>query len=144
MYGVRPSYEDAHLVVAAIRVLCHKFNKPPLPEEIADLIGMPKDFVRTLLISLRDEGILRLIETPFEIRAEVADHLKIEDLPRSTEAPKIKEELEEFVKRKRQELEETEKMLDLKEIERKKKEKISKLEDEMKKFKGRRPPISFE
>lgn len=84
---------------------------------------------------------MRLIETPFEIRAELADHLKIEDLPRSAEAPKIKEELEEFVKRKRKEIEETEKMLDLKQLERKKKEKISKLEDEMKKFKGKRPPI---
>ncbi len=141
---MKPSYEDAHLVVAAVRILSYKCNKPPLPEDVANLLGMPADFVRSLMISLRDIGILKLIETPFEIRAEIADHLKIEELPRESEAPTIKDELEEFVKKRKQQIEETEKMLDLKEMEKKKKEKLSKLEDEIKKFKGKRPPISFE
>jgi hypothetical protein len=141
---VKPSYEDAHLVVAAVRILSHRCKKPPLPEDVANLLGMPADFVRSLMISLKDIGILKLVETPFEIRAEIADHLKIEELPREAEAPTIKDELEEFVKKRKQQIEETEKMLDLKEIEKKKKEKLSKLEDEIKKFKGKRPPISFE
>lgn len=143
IYGVKPNYEDAHLIVAAVRILSYKLNKPPLPEEVASLLGMPPDFVRNLVISLRDNGILKLIESPFEIRAEIGDHLKIEELPRASEVSTIKDEIEEFVKKRKQKIEETEKMLDLKEMEKRKKEKISKIEDEIKKFKGKRPPISF-
>ena len=137
---VRPSYEDGHLVVAAVRVLLHNGPKPPTPEEIADLIGLAPEFVRNLVISLGDEGILRVVENPFEIRAEIADYARLEDLPRTVDTPSIKDELDEFVKRKREAVEETQRMLRLGEIEKRKKEKLSKLEDEMKKMKGKRPP----
>jgi hypothetical protein len=139
--AVRPSYEDGHLIVAAVRVLSHKATKPPTPEEIADLLGLPPDFVMNLVVSLGDEGILRVVENPFEVRAEVGDYTRLEDLPRAAEAPSIKEELDEFMKRKKKAVEETRKMLNLDEIEKKKKDKISKLEDEMKKMKGKRPPL---
>jgi len=96
--------------------------------------------VRNLVISLGDEGILRVVENPFEIRAEIADYARLEDLPRTVDTPSIKDELDEFVKRKREAVEETQRMLRLGEIEKRKKEKLSKLEDEMKKMKGKRPP----
>lgn len=140
----KPSYEDGHLIVAAVRVLSHRSSKPPRPEDIAELIGLPVDFVRNLVIALGEEGILRVIENPFEIRAEVGKYLKLEELPRSSETPTIKDELEEFVKRKKQQVEETEKMLSLEEIEKRKKEKLAKLEEEMKKMKGKGIPPPFD
>jgi hypothetical protein len=138
--AVRPSYEDGHLIVAAVRLLSHRAAKPPTPEDIAELLGLAPDFARNLVIALGDEGVLRVVENPFEIRAEVGDHLKLEDLPKASEVPSIQSELDEFVKRKKKVVEETEKMLSMDEIEKKKKEKMSKLEEEMKKMKGRRPP----
>lgn len=142
--AVKPSYEDGHLVVAAVRVLSHKASKPPTPEAIADLIGLPHEFARSLVVALGDEGILRVIENPFEIRAEIGDYMKLEELPKQSDAPTIKDEIEDFVKRRKKAVEETEKMLNLDEIEKKKRKKLSKLEDEMKRMKGkgRLPPFS--
>jgi hypothetical protein len=135
----RPCYEDGHLIVAAVRVLSHNSNKPPTPELIAELLGLAPDFARNLVIALGEEGILNVVETPFEIRAEVKDYSKLEDLPRESEGPSIQSELDEFVKRKRKEVEATKKMFTIDEIEKKKKEKLSRLDDEMKKMKGKGP-----
>ena len=142
--AVRPSYEDGHLVVAAVRILSHKTSKPPTPEAIADLIGLAPDFARNLVVALGKEGVLRVIENPFEIRAEVGDYTKLEELPRETDAPTIQAELDDFVKRRRKAVEETQKMLSLNEIDKKKKKKISKLEDELKKMKKKGPIPPFE
>jgi hypothetical protein len=139
----RPSYEDGHLIVAAVRLLSHKSTKPPTAEEIADLTGFPPDFARNLVVGLGREGILKVMESPFEIRVEIRDHTRLEDLPRAETSPTIGDELESFVARKRKEVEETEKMLNPEEINKKKKARISKLEEEMKKMKGpARPPFS--
>jgi hypothetical protein len=141
--GKRPSYEDGHLIVAAVRVLSSKAAKPPTPEDIADLLGLAPEFVRSLVMLLGNEGVLRVIENPFEIRAEIADHLQLEDLPKESERSSIQSDLDDFMERRKKKVEETEKMLNLDEMERRKQEKISKLEDEMKKMKGktRRPDM---
>jgi benzoyl-CoA reductase/2-hydroxyglutaryl-CoA dehydratase subunit BcrC/BadD/HgdB len=139
---VRPSYEDTHLIVAAVRVLSNNAAKPPTPEDVAELLDKPPDLVRSMIIVLGTEGILRVVENPFEIRAEVGDYLKIEDLPRASEVPSIKSELDEFVKRKKEAEDETGKSLSLDEIERKNREKLARLEDEMRRMRGKpQPPI---
>lgn len=138
---MRPSYEDGHLVVAATRVLTHKANKPPTPEQIADLLGQPVDFIRTLVVTLGDEGILKVVENPFEIRVEIKDHAKLDDLPREADGPTISDELDSFIQKKKDEYEATERMLSMDEIEKKQKEKMSKLEAEMKKMKRPEPPL---
>jgi benzoyl-CoA reductase/2-hydroxyglutaryl-CoA dehydratase subunit BcrC/BadD/HgdB len=139
---VRPTYEDTHLIVAAIRVLSNNSAKPPTPEDVADLLDKPPDLIRSMIIVLGTEGILRVVENPFEIRAEVGDYLKVEDLPRSSEVPSIKSELDEFVRRKKEAEDETGKSLSLEEIEKKNKEKMARLEDEMKRMRGKpQPPI---
>lgn len=131
----KPSYEDGHLVVAAVRVLSQKAAKPPTPEEVAGLLDLPVDFVRNIVVALGDLGILHVIENPFETRAELGDHTLLEDLPRASEAPSIKDELASFVERKKKEVEDTKKMFTPDEIEKRKKEKMSKLDDEMKRMK---------
>lgn len=138
--AVKPSYEDGHLVVAALRVLIHREPKPPRPEDLAEMLGLPPDFVRNLVVALGRLGILKVMENPFGIRVELADHALLEDLPRGAESPTIKDELDSFIQRKKREVEETEKMLSLEEIEKRKKEKLSRLEDEMKKMKGKSGP----
>jgi len=139
---VRPSYEDTHLIVAAVRVLSNNAAKPPTPEDVAKLLDKPPDFIRSMIIVLGKEGILRVVENPFEIRAEVGDYLKVEDLPRASEVPSIKSELDEFVKRKKEAEDETGKSLSLDEIAKKNKEKMARLEDEMKRMRGKpEPPI---
>jgi hypothetical protein len=137
--AAKPAYEDGHLIVGAVRVLTHRAAKPPTPEDVADLLGLAPDFARNLVRALGEEGILRVVENPFEIRVEIGDYLKLEDLPRESEAPSIKDELDDFMKRKKKEVEEAEKMLSSDEIEKKKKEKLDRLEEEMKKLKRKGP-----
>lgn len=141
--AVKPSYEDGHLIVAAVRVLSHKAAKPPTSDDITNLLGLPPEFVRNLVVALGDEGILRVVENPFEIRAEVKDYLKLEDLPRESTGPSIRDELDDFVKRRKKAVEETEKALDLDEMEKKQKEKLSKFEEDMKKMKDKGPSGPF-
>ena len=131
----KPSYEDAHLVVAAVRVLGHRETKPPTPEQVAALLDLPAELVRSLVVSLEDLGVLHLMENPFETRIELGDYTLIEDLPRSAEGPTMKDEIEDFVERKKKEVEEAEKMFTPDEMQKKKKEKLAKLEDEMKRMK---------
>jgi hypothetical protein len=135
----KPAYEDGHLIVGAVRVLTHRAAKPPTPEDVANLLGIPPDFARNLVRALGEEGVLRIVENPFEMRVEIGDYLKLEDLPRESEVPSIQDELDDFMKRKRKEVEDTEKMLSSDEITKKKKEKLDKLEQEMKKMKGKGP-----
>lgn len=137
---MKPSYEDGHLIVAAARVLTHSMGKTPTPEMIANLLGLPEDFVGNLVVALGGEGILRVVENPFEVRVEIGDYTLLEALPREAEGPTMRDELDDFIQKKQHELEETEKMLSLGEIEKKQKAKMSKLEDEMKKMKRPRRP----
>ena len=66
----------------------------------------------------------------------------IEDLPRASEVPSIKSELDEFMRHKKEVEDETGKSLSLDEIEKKNKEKMARLEDEMKRMRGKpEPPI---
>jgi uncharacterized protein YwgA len=133
--ATKPSYEDGHLIVAAVRVLCFRNAKPPTPADIASFLGIPPEFAKNLVVALGDLGILRVLENPFEIRIELGNHLSLEDLPREADTPSIKDELDSFIERKKKQVEETEKMLSLDEIEKTKHEKMSKLEDEMRKMK---------
>jgi hypothetical protein len=133
----KPCYEDGHLIVAAVRVLSHNSDKPPTPEDIAELLGLAPDFVRNLVIALGDEGILKVVENPFEIRTEVKNHNKIEELPKEAHGPSIQDELDEFVKKKKKEVEDTEKMFTVDDMEKRKQEKLSKFDEEMKKMRGK-------
>ena len=124
-------------------MLSHIADKPPTPERVAEMLGLAPDFVRNLVIALGEEGVLKVVENPFEIRAEVGEYAKLEELPRESEAPSIRDELEEFVKRKKKEVEDTRKMFGTDEMEKRKKDKLSKLDDEMKKMRGKgRPPFA--
>ena len=139
----KPCYEDGHLIVAAVRVLSHNADKPPTPEGLAELLGLAPDFVRNLVVALGDQGILKVVENPFEIRTEVKNHIKLEELPKEAQGPSIQDELDEFVKKKKKEVEDTKKMFTMDEIEKKKQEKMSKLDEEMKKMKGKgHPPFA--
>jgi hypothetical protein len=130
-------YEDGHLIVAAVRVLSHNTDKPPTPETIAELLNLAPDFARNAVVALGEDGILRVVENPFEIRAEVGDYSKLEELPRESAEPSIQSELEEFARKKKKEVEDTEKMFTLKEMEKKKKDRLSKMDKAMKDMKGR-------
>jgi hypothetical protein len=136
-----PGYEESHLIVAAVRVLGHRDGRSPTPDEVADLLAFSREKTYVLVHELRGLGVLRALETPFEIRLDVADPAPLEGLPRGGSGPSIAGELDEFHLREREKKQEMERMFRGGEADRRRKERVSKLEKEFEQFRPRRGAI---
>ncbi len=90
-------YSEAHLFVAAIRLLHHQSGCPPKIEDVCAMLGFSVELGHTLCRRLAKRGILETFEDPFSIKLAVANHLEIENLPRKvTEENSLAKELEKF------------------------------------------------
>jgi hypothetical protein len=132
---VLPEYEESHLVVAAVRILSHRDGRSPTPEDVAGFLGFSREKLYVLVHELRRLGILRGLETPFELRLDVGDPAPLETLPRSGEGPTIEGQLTEFHAKEKKKREEMERMLRGGEADRRRQERVAKLEQEFMKFK---------
>lgn len=129
---------QGQLVVAAVRVLSHREQRPPTPEEVADLIGAPPEWVRVAVRRLIELGALGEVADAYGARIEVAAYLKLEEL--SEEAGgRMEEELRAFGARSREKQEELKKQFDA-DFRAGQKKRFSQLEDELKKFRGGKGP----
>ncbi len=129
---------QGHLVVAAVRVLSHRERRPPSPEEVAELLGAPPEWVRVAVRRLVELGALGEVADAYGARVEVAAYQKIEEL--SEEAGgRMEEELRSFSARSREKQEELKKQFDA-DFRAGQKQRFSQLEDELKKFRGGKGP----
>ncbi len=140
---VIPTKDRGHLIVAAIRVLAHRNGAPPEPQQIAELLEWSEEDTRVTLRALADLGILKLIETPFELRSEVADYSRLEDLPESEDEKALEKAVEAFKKKSRAKKEALERMFSTGEKDKKKKKELEDLERRFREFrkKAKPPPI---
>ena len=134
----QPPYEKSHLVVAAVRVLSHRGGRPPAEEEVAELLDLSPDLVRSLIRALGARGVLQVVQSPFETRVELRDHTLLEELPREEGESVLEADLEEFRERHRRRQEEAEKLFAAGEAKRRKEERVSHLDDEFRRFRHRR------
>lgn len=138
----RPSQSQAHLVVAAVRVLGHTLGRPPAVEEIAALVHYSPELAGHLVRALESCEVVRTIKSPFDLRVEVADHHKIDELPVEDTGPGLKDEVEEFHERFQKKQQELQNLFDAGEHEERKKKRLAGLDDELQKFKSpRRNPF---
>ena len=133
-----PSYQESHLVVAAVRILEHKSGKSPSADEIADLAGLGREKVHVLIHELAQRRILRVLQTPFDVRVDVIDPKPLEDLPKEDTGPGVAEELADFSERSKEKTREMERMLRGGEAEKRRKERVAKLEEQFKSFKPKK------
>lgn len=128
-----PTQHDGHLVVAAIRVIRHLAERPPTDEEIARLLALPREEVAHFARGLVRHGALRTLESAFDVRFDLADHRLLETLPASADDAALRDELSAFESKSR------ERHADLTELfgtaGEVSKERTSKLEEELKRFK---------
>lgn len=89
-------YHDAHLVVAAIRVLEHQHQAPPTLEAVCGSLSYPPEKGNRICLKLHEMGVLRLVEGGYGVRLFIQDHLKLEDLPREAGGPSLEDALEDF------------------------------------------------
>ncbi|MFN8549314.1 MAG: hypothetical protein U0527_15405 [Candidatus Eisenbacteria bacterium] len=135
-----PNYHEAHLVVAGIRVVQHREGRPPTPEEVAELIALPKEKVHVLLRALASRGVVQIMENPFEVRLDVLDPAPLETLPRDASTPEMKGELDEFYEREREKKAEMDRMFRGGEVDKRRQDRVKKLEEEFRKFKPKGGP----
>lgn len=91
------TYSEAHLFVAAIRVLHHHKNGPPNLDDVCQILQISSESGHTICRNLKKLGIIETFEDPFTIKLSVADHLEIEKIPRqAAEENTLAKELEKF------------------------------------------------
>ena len=141
MARVLPSKTRGHLAVAALRVAQHRESRPARADEIAALLGWGHEETLVVLKALVDAGVLRMHETPFEVRFELVDHMKLETLPEEGEEPVLEEEVADFHRRTKSRREEMERMFREGEVDKQRKKKVEDLEAQFDQFrKKKRPP----
>lgn len=136
--AVRPNYQEAHLVVAGVRVLLFREGRPPTPEEVSALLGMSVEKVHVLVHELSEMRVLRALRGPFTTHLDVVDPRPLEQLPRGDDEPAIKQELADFGEKSREKKIEMDRMFRGGEAERRRKERVSRLEEQFKTFKPKR------
>src|SRR5262245_8509349 len=128
-----PSYQEAHLVVAAIRILHHQQGSPPTPEQVASLLHLPKEKVFVLVHELRTRNILHAMESPFEIRLDVLDPKPLEALPKTDGEPEMKGELDDFFEREKEKKAEMDRMFRGGEADKRRQDRVKRMEEEFRK-----------
>lgn len=100
---VNSLYKEAHLFVAAVRILEYLNDSPPAIENAAGLLSISAEEAGRLCRKLKSMGIIETVEKSGETRLFVSDHLRIEDIEDRPAQSAISEELEKFRKQKKDE-----------------------------------------
>jgi len=95
-------YNEAHLFVAAMRILHHQKQSPPTIEELCSFLAISVESGLLTGRSLKKLGIIEISEDPFSIKLSIDDHLGIEKLERETKSEdSLSSELEAFMSKKK-------------------------------------------
>jgi hypothetical protein len=99
------SRKDGHLIVSAVRVLAHRLQTSPTPEDVAALLEWAPEILRLKALSLVELGALRQVQSAFATHLEVGDHARVESLAEVDSADAMDAALADFDVRKREEAE---------------------------------------
>jgi F0F1-type ATP synthase alpha subunit len=89
-------YTQAHLFVAAIRIIEHKESSPPSLEKICSLLSISLEEGSRLYRKLNELQIIDIVEKADESRIFIADHKKLEDIPVQDDVSSFESELLKF------------------------------------------------
>jgi hypothetical protein len=93
---MKDRYEKSHLWVAAIRMLEHQTGRAPSVNEVCEALSFSLEegnFIGKKLVEL---GVIDITEGPFGTRLFVANHTRLEEIPRSDEGKGMAAEIEKF------------------------------------------------
>lgn len=96
-------YKEAHLVVAAIRILEYQKESPPALGDVADLLSVSSEEAGRLCRKLSAMGIVETVDKAGETRLFVGDHRKIEQIEDRPKESPLSQELEKFRRQKQSE-----------------------------------------
>ena len=95
-------YTEAHLFVAAIRLLQYQKQSPPTIEEVCEILNTSAEAGLAVCRKLQKRTIVAISEDPFSIKLGIDNHLEIEKLPRDqTQVDNLSKDLEKFMAKKK-------------------------------------------
>jgi len=95
-------YTEAHLFVAAIRLLQYQKQSPPTIEKVCESLNLSVEAGLQVCRKLQKLSIVTISEDPFSIKLGIDDHLEIEKLPRELEdGDSLSRDLEKFLAKKK-------------------------------------------
>jgi hypothetical protein len=89
-------YQNAHLVVAAIRLGEHQNQVPPTVKDICRMLSFSEEQGNLLCKKLGDAGIIEIVQGAYGQRLYIKNHLKIEDIPQEDGESRLDEALKHF------------------------------------------------
>ncbi|MFH1845226.1 MAG: hypothetical protein ABIF77_18725 [bacterium] len=139
----KPTRQEGHLIVAAIRLLDYRLERSPRPEEVAEFLDKPAAALRVHLVELQDLGIVTLVESAFDTQVKIRDHLLLEELEADAAETNLSADLADFDRRKQAEAERMAQLFQDGDHERLQAERLRKMDDELGEFKRKKPPNPF-
>ena len=89
-------YDEAHLLVAAIRLFKHLNSRPPTVDDLCQTIHISIERGNLICRKLEELGIIEAVAGSYGARWYIKDHLQIEDIPRGEPESKLEDELKKF------------------------------------------------
>ena len=89
-------YSNAHVFVAAIRILQHLNDTAPSIEEVCEFISFSIEQGNFLCRKLTDMEIIDVVEGSYGTRLFIKNHLKLEDIQTDEQEDKLEQELTKF------------------------------------------------
>jgi len=139
--GYTPNYHESHLIVAAIRILSHRNEQPPNPEEVAEFLAFSPEKTNIIVHELGQRMVLHILESPFDTRVDILDPKPLEALPKEESSEAMQSELEEFTEQVREKKQKIQKMFEGGEMEKKRQARSAKLEEQFKVFKPKKSDL---
>ena len=95
-------YANAHLMVAAIRVIEYQKSVPPSVEDVCGMLSISLEHGNFLCRKLYEIGIIELVEGAFGTKLFIKNHLEIEEIPKRIKENGLEKELKKFQDSKRE------------------------------------------
>jgi hypothetical protein len=89
-------YSNAHLIIAAIRVLEHLNNTPPSIDEVCRSLSFSLEQGNLICRKLEEMGIIDVVEGAYGTKLFIRDHLAVEKIPKAEKVSKLEQELQKF------------------------------------------------
>ena len=89
-------YKNAHLFIAAVRVLEHRKSAPPAIEDVCEMLSMSVEQGSYICRKLQERHVIELVESAYGPRLFIKYHLKLEDFKTQEQEDRLGDALKEF------------------------------------------------
>jgi len=89
-------YSEAHLVVAAIRILEHQNSASPSIDEVCRTISFSLEQGNFVCRKLKEINIIDVVEGAFGTKLFIKNHLLLEEIPQGAKEDNLEKELKKF------------------------------------------------